>query len=42
MARYGDAFVLAQLNLPTKSVACWSDTGTLIQGMDHPKMRPSR
>ncbi len=42
MARYDDAFVLAQLNLPTKSIACWSDTRTYIQGVHHPKMRPSR
>jgi len=42
MARYDDAFVLAQLNPPTKSIACWSDTPTYIQGTRHPKTRPSR
>ena len=42
MARYDDAFVLAQQSLPTKSIACLSDTRTYIQGTHHRKTRPSR
>jgi hypothetical protein len=42
MARYDDASVLAQLNLPTKAIACGFDTRIYIQGTHHPKTRPSR